>query len=76
MRFSVSGRRTVIKRKLFAAFGLFYAFMKNVVLLPKIDYFFFSLDEIEIGIYLFVHVFLRIDNTYPYNNLLYNFDAF
>ena len=59
VRFSVSRRRTVVKRKLPVTFVLFYALFEHVVLLPELDYLFLSRNEIERSVYFLIHIASR-----------------
>src|SRR5699024_10467506 len=60
MRFSVCSRRTVIEGIDIAVSAGVYAFFENAVILPELLDLFFAVNEIKIGVYLFVGTHFHI----------------
>ena len=54
MRLAVSRRRAIIERKGIAAFTLVNRLLRDVIFLPEIQNFLFSVHEVQIGVNLAV----------------------
>ena len=55
MRLAVSRWRSVIENIGLAFFTAVNTFFKDIVIVPELFHFFFSLNEVQIGVNLFVH---------------------